>query len=334
MKIVASAHVGHTGVRLPTTGARAFHRLPIGLQWFSDGLAVTAAIEPYREALGLHVTRIGALTPEQLESAVATYIAYERESSLRVQSQTYMLVEEVLRATGQVDADGRVALTLAQTDGSPLTLRVAAIPWSERPQMISVTTSRNLTPGAAQRDSSRYYRWEILAGTKTLYVRYSRCQDDPQQPFAAFVQELFAKVDENPAAVDRVIVDLRANGGGNSRVINPLLDGLRARKPLSKRGHLYALTGPATFSSGLLAAWYLKRMDAILVGEAPGENLNSYSEVRELTLPHSGVAIQYATKFNKLGKDGQGLEPDVRVTRSLGDFLTGRDPVLDAAMRR
>jgi hypothetical protein len=333
MRFVATAHVGHTYVRLPTTGPMAFHRLPIGLQWFSDGLAVTSATDPYREALGLRVTRFGNMSPELLESAVATYISYERDAWLHLESQRYMLTTEVLRALGQEDADGTVAVTVARPDGSTLTLHVSSIGWADRPNTTYVTTARNLAPTLAQKEPARYYRYEILPESKTLYVRYSRCQDDPVQPFAAFAQELFAKVEENPNAVDRVVVDLRANGGGNSAVIKPLVDGLRARKALSARGHLYALTGPATFSSGLLAAWSLKNIHAILVGEASGENLNTYSEVRELTLPHSQLVVQYATKFNRLGKDGQGLEPDVKVTKSIGDLLNGKDPVLEEAIR-
>ena len=332
MRFVSSAHVGHTGVRIPLDGWLTFHRLPITVQWFSDGLAVTATSDEYRGALGLRVTRIGTLTPELLESAVATYISYERDSWLRLQSQTFMMIEEVLRAIGQVEADGRVTLTLARPDGSPLTVRVAAMKWRDATTTVNVLTALNLPLGPTRVDPARYYRWEILPGTKVLYVRYSRCADDPQQAFAVFARELFAAVDATPEAVDRVIVDLRGNGGGDSRIIKPLLDGLRARKSLSARGHLYALTGPATFSSGLLAAWSMKNLKAILVGEAPGENLNSYSEVRTLILPNTGVTIQYATKLNKLGKDGQALEPDVKVTRSLGDLLNGRDPVLEAAI--
>jgi hypothetical protein len=74
-------------------------------------------------------------------------------------------------------------------------------------------------------------------------------------------------------------------------------------------------------------------MKAILVGEPPGENLNSYSEVRVLTLPHSGIVIQYSTKYNRLGKDGETLQPDLPVTRSIGDWLAGRDPALESAAR-
>src|SRR5262245_37947349 len=54
MRLVATAHVGHTMVRMPP-GPMAFRRLPLTLTWYRDGLAVTAASDAYREALGLRV---------------------------------------------------------------------------------------------------------------------------------------------------------------------------------------------------------------------------------------------------------------------------------------
>jgi hypothetical protein len=158
MRLVASAHVGHTSVRMPLDGPLAFHRLPIGLEWFSDGLAVTAAAAPYRDALGLRITAIGTRSPEALEAAVAPYIAYERDASLRVETQGVMLAEEVLRAVGEVDADGRVALTLARPDGTTFTMRVGPVAWTDRTPMIYVVTEPHLPLGPALVDPARYYR--------------------------------------------------------------------------------------------------------------------------------------------------------------------------------
>ncbi len=334
MRLVASAHVGHTYVRAPTDGSLAFHRLPLGFQWFADGLAVTAATDPYRAALGLRVTSIGTLSPESLEAAIAPFIAYEDDAWLRQQSQTFMVMEEILRAAGQVEADGHVAVSLARADGTT-TLRVTTMPWSGTP-FVTAVVALGLPIGPALVQSPRYYRYEILPATKTLYIRYSKCADDPQQPFATFARELFATVDANPSAVERVVVDLRANGGGNSTVIKPLLDGLRKRKSLSARGRLYTLVGPATFSSGLLAAIDLRHdLKAIAIGERPGEKLNSYGEVRPLTLPHSRLLLQYSTKYFTLEKnDTAGFEPDFVVRTTIGDWLAGRDPVLDTALKQ
>jgi hypothetical protein len=76
-------------------------------------------------------------------------------------------------------------------------------------------------------------------------------------------------------------------------------------------------------------------LHATLVGEATGERLNGYGEVKELKLPNSGLRMQYTTKFFRLAKDdADALEPDLRVSRSLEDALAGRDPVLEAALQK
>ena len=336
MHIVASARVGHTSVYLPTDGPVAFRRLPVSVQWFSDGLMVTAATEPHRQAIGLRVERIGALSPERLESIVATYVSTESEGWLRRQSQTYMVAAEVLRAAGQMDAEGNVSVTLARPDKSTLIMKLTPVAWRDSTPMISAVDALGLAVGPVRRDPNRNYRYEILPDSKTLYIRYNRCADDPQQPFAEFAKEIFAKVDADPKAVDRVIVDIRANVGGNSAVIQPLIAGLKSRKALSAKGRLYVLTGPSTFSSGLMAAIDLKAINGILVGEAPGQKLNSYGEVRTFTLPNSKLLVQYSTKFFRIKVDGHTdfLQPDLKVTRSIADFLAGKDPVLESALTR
>src|SRR5262249_1993165 len=126
--------------------------------------------------------------------------------------------------------------------------------------------------------------------------QYNRCQDDPQQSMTAFSADLFAFADSHP--VDRTIVDLRFNTGGNSEVIKPLIAGLKSRSALKAQGHLFALIGPRTFSSGLLAAYNFRYdLHAILIGEPSGEKPNSYGEIRYLALPNSKIEVQYSTKF-------------------------------------
>jgi hypothetical protein len=330
MKLVASANVAHTLVRPPLV---SFHRLPLTFFWFSDGLAVTAAAEEYREALGLRVEKIGKLTPVELEAAVAPYISHENDVWLHQQSPGQMVVSELLERLGQVDADGRVRLTLANPDGTTLVVRVAPGPALKPPAQISAADALNVPTALFRKHQDAYYWYEFLPESQALYVQYNRCADDPKQPFNEFAKALFEFADSH--AIERTAVDLRLNGGGNSTVIAPLLNGLKSRSALRARGRLYALIGRATFSSGLLAAINFRRdLHAILVGEPVGEKLNSYGEVRELTLPNSQVIVQYSTKFFHIAgnDDSQTYAPDVLVTRSLADALAGRDPVLDAAL--
>jgi C-terminal processing protease CtpA/Prc len=133
-----------------------------------------------------------------------------------------------------------------------------------------------------------------------------------------------------------VIVDLRFNGGGDSRVVKPLLDGLKARPALSQPGHLYALIGPHTFSSGLFAAnSFHASLHAVMVGEPVGNKPNHYGEARSFTLPNSMLNVHYSTKHFHMVRDGDppSLEPDIAVPTSFEDYLAGRDRVLETALR-
>ena len=71
------------------------------------------------------------------------------------------------------------------------------------------------------------------------------------------------------------------------------------------------------------------------VGEPSGSPPNEYGEIKDFTLPNSKIDVQYTTKYFRLlpNSDPQTLEPDLPVHRSIADFLSGRDPVLDMALK-
>jgi len=331
-RLVASAHVGHTRVASPS-GDIAFHMLPLSMNWFSDGLAIVAAIDAYKDALGTRVLRIGSMTPDQLEAAVAPYISYENETWLHVQSPSFMVMAELLQHLGLTGTDGSVELLLAKADGTEFKKAVFPVAAGDAAQQVIIYDALPIPLPLYRKQPGKYYWYEYLSDLQTLYIQYNVCENDPKLPFAEFTKAMFEYADAHP--IERAIVDLRLNGGGNSTVIKPLEKGLHARRALSRRGHLYTLIGPGTFSSGLWAAIDLRHKGAILVGEPPGEKPNSYGEVKVLTLPNSHVGVRYSTKFFKLDKknDASALAPDIFVPRPLADVLAGRDPVLEAAVK-
>jgi hypothetical protein len=327
MKLVASANVGHNIVYLPARQL-GFQPIPLMLAWYSDGLAVASASSEYASALGTHVLRIGSKTPEELLAAVAPYIAHENDTSLRDQSNRYMQMLNVLHSVGAADSGDNVVFTLAKPGGEPFTLSVPPAGVGKR---ISMFEALHITLPLYRKRPDSYYWYEYLEDSQALYIQYNRCANDPKLAFAEFARDLFVFADSHP--VKRVAVDLRLNPGGDSRVVEPLKAGLKARAAL--RSNVYVLIGPRTFSSGQMAAIELRHdLHATLVGEQTGERLNGYGEVRPLTLPNSGLKMQYSTKFFRLGKeDASGLEPDLQATQSLADALAGRDPVLEAALQ-
>lgn len=103
-------------------------------------------------------------------------------------------------------------------------------------------------------------------------------------------------------------MDLRWNGGGDSRVIGPLKSALAKGK-----AKVYALIGAQTFSSALMNAMEMQReLHATLVGEPAGGKPSGYGEVKTLTLPNSGLAVRYPSKYSGAPTElGEELRPDI-----------------------
>jgi hypothetical protein len=177
-----------------------------------------------------------------------------------------------------------------------------------------------------------YYWFDFLPESRTLFLQFNRCSDDPKQPFAELAQQFFAAADRE--APDRIVVDLRHNGGGNSLVIAPLFAGFGSRRKLRARGHLFVAIGPQTFSSGMMNAVQLKDgLGALLVGEPTGGRPNCYGEVMTLELPNSKIRVGYCTKYFEQSKvDVESVAPDVAAPVTWDDWREGRDPALAAIL--
>jgi hypothetical protein len=330
MRLVASANVGHSMVYFPQMKL-GFWPTALTLKWYSDGLAIVGAAPIYAEALGTHVLQIGSMTPERLLAEVAPYISHENDTWLREQSPAYFRNVEILKHVGAIGTDGRIKLTLAKPGGQTFTL--VTEPAGPGMKQVSMFDALHIPATLYGKRPGSYYWYEYLADSRALYIQYNKCAIDPKLTFKDFTADLFSFADAH--RVDRVIIDLRFNGGGNSTVISPLIAGLSGRKALKSR--VLVLIGPATFSSAQLNALELRRsMNATLMGEPTGERLNTYGEVRIIKLPNSGLDVQYCTNYFRMSKDrdSSALEPDVRVPTTLRDVLEGRDPVLEAALKQ
>jgi hypothetical protein len=332
MRIVASGNVGHTTLNQPSNFG-FFRRLPISIFWYSDGPAVIAASQEYSSAVGARLLKIGSKTPEEALTAVAPYISHENDIWLRLMAPGYLITKAMLDHLGLLGTDGRVELTLQKPGGEPFKLAVAL----NDPRVKQSTLAEVLhapTPMYRSQPNS-FYWYRYLDDSQTLYIQYNRCENDPKHPFLDFVRAAMEEADAKAAAhmVRRVVVDLRLNGGGDSRVLAPLKKALASRA--KSMGPLYVLIGGGTFSSALIAAIELHDdLHATLVGSPTGEKPNSYGEIRTFTLPNSKLTVTFSTKYFRLAKAGDPpeLDPGISAPPTLADALTGRDAALEAAI--
>ena len=127
----------------------------------------------------------------------------------------------------------------------------------------------------------------------------------------------------------KIIIDLRYNGGGNSEIIRPLIDGLKEIKR-SDDIAIYVLIGEQTFSSAILNAEMLKdQLGAVLAGNPTGGSASHYGEVITDALPYSGIPFQYSTKYFRNKIKGP-IIPDIMIEENIDDYVNGIDSALKA----
>jgi C-terminal processing protease CtpA/Prc len=168
----------------------------------------------------------------------------------------------------------------------------------------------------------------VLEDGRTVYLAYNRMTEGTLDE-ATRVRRLTSR-----PRVDRVILDLRHNPGGDYFTSGPLLDALRA---LPRRVRLVVLVGRTTFSAAENLAADLERLPRTrFVGEPTGGSPNLYGDPSPRQLPASGWNANVATRYWQQSRRGDPrltLVPDLAVPYTAADFFAGRDPVLRRALR-
>jgi hypothetical protein len=340
--IVASIGDAHTSLDW-TRGTQPFRRYPLSLRILRNQVYVTAigalgrdgsrGRQSYARALGARVTHIGNLEIDQASQRMAKLVSTENEEWLKFRITDFLITPEFLHALGIINDIENGNFTFESDEGKSFDLvfnpvsRTASIPGLAAPFMARIPT-----PLARTRPTSQFYWFEYLESARTFYFQYNRCVEMPTLPFASFLTQLLAALDSNP--VVKLVVDLRQNTGGNSAILVPFINAVRARGALNQRDHLFVAIDNGTFSSGMLnAVNFQTQTQATFIGEPTGGKPNSYGEVRSFNLPNSNLPVFYVTRFfQTVPGDPPSFFPNLTVEMSIDDLLAGRDPVLQAIL--
>jgi hypothetical protein len=140
------------------------------------------------------------------------------------------------------------------------------------------------------KDPANKFWFEYLPDSRIVYAQFNQVGDKETEKLEDFSHRLFAFVAAN--AVDKLILDLRLNRGGNGGLLRPLVRDIIKSK-VDERGKLFAIIGRSTFSAAQFLLNELEHYtDTIFVGEPSGSKGNSYGDSRKITLPNSGVTVR------------------------------------------
>jgi tetratricopeptide (TPR) repeat protein len=345
-RIVAMVGDGHTNLA-PTRDPRVgFRTYPLRLYLFADGLAVRAASREHADVVGAKVVRIGSSSADQAYRAVRELIGRDNEMDARFFAPHLLVMPEVLHALGLIDDMEDAAFTL-DVGGTVRTLRLSPAgpaellapetdtTWMPRPELVDARDgAARPTPLWLQAPQDRY-RFVPLPEAKAVYVQYNQVGDkEGGETIAAFADRLLAFLDANP--IERLVLDLRLNRGGNGELNRPLLVALIRARRVDRPGGLFVLVGRSTWSAAQFLVNDLEKYThAIFVGEPTGGKVNAFGDSSRITLPHSGVTVRVSTLWWQ-GDERDGrpwTAPQVAADLALADYRANVDPALDAALR-
>lgn len=242
--------------------------------------------------------------------------------------KSLLIQKEALQIAGVAAAEDTEAELLFETENGMVSCQMPFVTQDEYQQL------KRASGQLIDQDIPRYryrnegYYWYEFLDDNTLYIRFYRMIEDPQQSLNDFVREVTAEL-RNAAQLATVLFDFRDNTGGTIVDLTDLANAVRQYAS----EHVYVLINEATASSGVFAAYcVLQGIDgAILAGTPAAQFVCSFGGYDILSMPNSGYTFQVACGYYAMApaQPGEPLTPSVLIYPEIEDYKNGVDTVLE-----
>lgn len=337
---------GHARVRAPESRPDLQQMLPLQLFCFPEGVAITAVAPEIADLAGCRILQIGEHPVTAVMDAFEPVITRDNENEywfLRC-LQDWLPSTTALHALGLIPTPDRVELTVETPAGEVRTVSVEtdpAWPLHRLRQQLAPPDGWTFYPETLGTPLPHYLRhldqtiwFDVLPDSKTMYVQFNSVRDEPDETLAAFGHRALAEFDRQE--LDRLVFDMRWNGGGNTLQEWPLLHQIAAHPRINRRGGLFVIMGRGTFSAAQNGVNFLAtHSEAIFVGEPSGSGPQFIGETNYFALPHSEFVLNVSVLHwagTWPGDTRRWLPPDIYAQPSLAAWRENRDPALDAIL--
>lgn len=347
MRIVTLVGDGHTHVRLTQQFKTVY---PLRLYMFKDGLFVQSAPAEFREAVGARVVKIGNADIDHALRSVGEIVWRDNDMGAKALLPRLILIPEILHAL-RISDSLQTTTFVFEKDGKRQTLELK--PNAELMGMFHPIPATWVDAAADSKspqpvwlkDPYDNFWYEHLTGARAcatgcerglLYVQFNQVQNRPQagETVEAFFNRVFEYVEANK--IDKLVLDMRHNGGGNNYLNLPLTLGM-IKSRVNKRGNLFVIIGRETFSAAQNTINELEKYtNAIFVGEPSGANPNHFGDARPVVLPNSKIAIQASTLWwqDMDPRDTRKwTAPQIAAELTSADYKANNDPAMNAILK-
>jgi hypothetical protein len=335
--------------------------LPFRFIWFPDGMVVARAAPDHVDLLGARVQSIEGLTVDQLLFRLRR-ICGEPDAYARWNVNWAIANGGLLHALELAQSFDRLQFAFALPDGRRIERTIKFVKRADVPRGVGPVRLWSAEPSFGEsgkgwraaikvedeplylQEADEFFRMSPLPDLDALYIQFraNSTADARGEEIGPFVKEVQDELEH--AHPKHLILDLRFDIGGNidetrnlARVIG-----------INVRERIYVMTGPYTFSAGIVMAAAVKHDGGdrvTIVGDHVGDNLRWWSEGKNECLPHSRYCLHVTTGLwdllhgcarqkdcygDRLNAQVNSLDPDLRAPLNSIAWLNGRDPGLDA----
>lgn len=336
VQVVAKIGDSHTALefwRLVDKG----QKLPIQVYWFSDGIYILQTTKNNEKILGTKLVKINDFPIQQIIDSLRTLVTNDNEALIRNKIPSFIPLIQLLKCFKFAKND-TIHLELKPLTGDSFNYSLVA---GRMGKNHSLSVKRDSIPTCWQNQDD-FFIEKYIEKDKIYYLQYNRCwskeleeQHENKTPnlpsFTEFENKVFATLINKNKPIEKLIFDMRFNGGGNSTQGTEFITKLSGFTKINENGKLYVIIGRKTFSSAIINTLNFKQQTkAILVGEETGGKPNHYGEVKNFRLPSSQLPVNYSTKYFTYTKvELNTIKPDVPIDLSFEDYKKGIDPAYE-----
>jgi hypothetical protein len=344
-RLVALLGEGHSRVSLPglrdpmsdvpdITPAKdpslVFHRLPVQLRQFTDGLFVVGAAPQYRSLIGSQVIKIGERSAQSALEAVQPVINRDNDMGVRLIGPDLVAIPEVLRAVGVTGDEALTPMSFRGPDGKLTEMALPASAGQNTERWLHADDAAHLAGSPYVKHAGENVWIDYDPASETLLAGVNVIKDAPGRPVARLAREIDAVAASRP--VRRFVIDFRGCHGGDNSKFRALLLTILRNPTINRPGRSFVLIDRATFSAAVNSASDMERLsNAIFVGEPTAGAPSSWGDPRKIALPNSGLIARISSIYWRdwtADESRPWIAPDISVPASSADYFAGKDRVM------
>jgi hypothetical protein len=311
--------------------------LPIHLFWTSDGLYVLHTTPENEKILGNQVLSINNIPIITVIDSLSTLFAIDNQAMIKSWIPQTISSLQILEYFGFANTE-QVILGLKTEANQNQTYIL-------KPSLMNRNNIVSFKPDSlafCTKNQNQVFTDFYYPDEKIYYILYNKCLSkeialeygnkemaENLPSFKEFEEKALNTLTDK--SVEKIIFDMRYNGGGNSAQGTAFIEKLAKFLESNSTIKIYVVLGRATFSSAILNAMDFRRLtNAVFVGEETAGKPNHFGEVKGFQLPTSKLSVNYSTKYFKVtDEDVNTITPDVKIEMSFSDYMKGIDPVYE-----